>query len=276
MDQSETSFEGMTAGLQSMMTDVLGYMPRVAVAVIVLLAGWLLARLLRMLSIRLIDRLDKVWQGMISRRGFEQLKNRQPPTRIIGELVFWLLMLVFLSLATEILGLEIFSAWLKQILSYLPLAVSGLLIVLIGFVVSSLARDVVLSATTSSGIAHGELLARSVQVAILLTAIILGIDQIGIDILFLSIVAGIILASMLGGIALGFGLGVRTHVSNMVSANQLRQIYQVDDRVRIGDIEGKIIDIRAARVIIESDEGSVDVPAKLFDEQVTMIIKKGS
>lgn len=276
MDQSETSFEGMTAGLQSMMTDVLGYMPRVAVAVIVLLAGWLLARLLRMLSIRLIDRLDKVWQGIISRRGFEQLKNRQPPTRIIGELVFWLLMLVFLSLATEILGLEIFSAWLKQILSYLPLAVSGLLIVLIGFVVSSLARDVVLSATTSSGIAHGELLARSVQVAILLTAIILGIDQIGIDILFLSIVAGIILASMLGGIALGFGLGVRTHVSNMVSANQLRQIYQVDDRVRIGDIEGKIIDIRAARVIIESDEGSVDVPAKLFDEQVTMIIKKGS
>ena len=50
----------------------------------------------------------------------------------MGELVFWLLMLIFVTLATDILGLGIFGIWLKEIVTYLPLAVVGLLIVLIG------------------------------------------------------------------------------------------------------------------------------------------------
>ena len=275
MNDSVATVENMTIALQEMVTGVLGYMPRVAAAVLVLVAGWLIARVLRLLVVRTIGRMDKLWQGLINRRGLEHLQSRQPPTRIVGELVFWFLMLVFVTLATEILGLGIFGTWLKQIMSYLPLAAAGLLIVLVGFVVSSLSHDLVVSATASAGIARGNLLARSAQFAILLTAIILGIDQIGIDIMFLSIVAGIVLASTLGAIALGFGLGVKTHVSNMIAANQLRQIYQVDDRIRIGEFEGKIIDIRAARVIIENEQGSVDVPAKLFDEQVTVILDKG-
>jgi len=276
MNESVATIDGVTAGLQNIAAEVIGYLPRIGVALMVLIIGWLLARVIRLLVVRTIGRMDKMWQGIIARRGLEHLQSRQPPTRIVGELVFWLVLLVSVTLATEILGLGIFGTWLKQILTYLPLAVAGLLIVLVGFVVSSLAHDLVATTCASAGIARGDLLARSAQIAILITAIILGIDQIGIDIMFLSIVSGIILASMLGGIALGFGLGVRTHVSNIVAANQLRQIYQVDDRVRIGDIEGKIIDIRAARVIIESAEGSVDVPAKLFDEQVTVILEKGS
>ena len=151
-----------------------------------------------------------------------------------------------------------------------------MLIILIGFVVSSLTRDLVSSAASTAGLSHGDLLGRTSQVIILFIAIVLGIDQIGVDIAFLSVVAGIILATLFGGIALAFGLGARTHVSNIISANQLRQIYQVGDTVRIGDIEGRIVDIMVSRVMIETETGSVDIPAKLFDEQVTYITEKGA
>ena len=185
-------------------------------------------------------------------------------------------MLVFVTLATEILGLSIFGTWLKQIVTYLPLAIAGILIMLVGFLVSSLVRDLVASASDSAGLSHGDLLARTAQVTILLFAIVLGIDQIGIDIMFLSVIAGVVLAAMLGSIALAFGLGARTHVSNIIAANQLRQIYQVGDKVRIGDIEGRLMNIMMSRVIIETETGTVDMPAKIFDEQVTIIIEKGS
>jgi len=238
--------------------------------------GWLLARLLRMLVVRAINRRDYIWQRLISKKGLEYLQPRHPPARIVGELVFWLLMLIFVTLATDILGLSIFGTWLKEIVTYLPLAIAGLLIVLAGFVVSSLARDLVTSVATSAGLTHGDLLGRTAQFIILFIAIIIGIDQIGIDIALISVLSGIVLATTLGGIALAFGLGARTHVSNIIAANQLRQIYRIGDIVRIGDIEGRIMDITASRVIIESNTGSVDVPAKLFDEQVTIITEKGS
>ena len=158
----------------------------------------------------------------------------------------------------------------------LPSPISGLLIVLVGFAVSSLARDLVLSAADSAELANGDLLARTTQLIILFIAVILGIEQIGIDTLFISVLAGIILATMLGGLALAFGLGARTHVSNIIAVKQLRQTYQSGDRIRIGDIEGRVQDITVTKVIIETETGSVSVPARLFDEQVVTVIEKAS
>jgi small-conductance mechanosensitive channel len=270
------SFQDLAGEFQAMLTQMIAYLPKVMMAVAVLVLGWLLARLARVLVVRAIGRLDQLWQRLILKRGLEQLQSFHPPVRVVGELVYWLLLLVFVSLATDILGLGIFGVWLKEIVSYLPLAAAGLLIILVGFVVSSLSRDLVRSAANSAGLTHGDLLGRSAQLIILFIAIILGIDQIGIDIRFLSVVAGIVLVTTLGGVSLAFGLGARTHVSNIIAANQMRQIYQVGDRVRIGDIEGRVAGITVSRVIIETEAGSVDVPAKLFDEQVSIIIERGA
>jgi len=275
MKEPTTSLQELGINLQEMMVHIAGYLPRVMMAAFVLFIGWMIARLLRLVVVRAVGKLDHLWQGFISRQGIEHLPPRQPPVKIVGELVFWLVLLIFVTLVAEILGLSVFGLWLKEIVSYLPLIASGLLIILIGFVVSSLSRDLVVSAANTSGSSHGDLLGRVTQFMILFVAIIIGVDQIGIDIAFISVIAGISLASLLGAIALAFGLGARTHVSNIIAANQLRQIYQVGDRIRIGDIEGRIIDIMVGRVLIETETGSFDVPAKIFDEQVTVIVEKG-
>jgi small-conductance mechanosensitive channel len=276
MNESTSTWEGLVAGLQNILVQVLEYLPRVAIAVLVLVLGWLMARLIRKLIVRAIERLDKLWQRLILKKGVEQRQPSHPPIRMVGELVFWMLILISVTLATEILGLEIFGVWIKEIVTYLPLALAGFLIVLVGFMVSSLARDLVASAADSAGLSHGDLMGRTAQVVILFIAIIIGVDQLGIDIAFLTMVTGIVLAALFGGIAFAFGMGARTHVSNIIAANQLRNIYQIGDRVRIGDIEGRIMDIDISRVIIETEVGTVDVPAKLFDEQVTIITEKGS
>jgi len=274
MNESASIFDGLATAFQTLISQVLGYLPKVTLALLVLVLGWALARLMRFLVVRTIARLDRLWQRMIVKKELVHLQPRNPPTLIVGELVFWLLMLVFITFATNILGLGIFGTWIKSAVSYLPVIAAGLLIVLVGFVVSSLVRDLVATATASAGLSNGGLLARIVQIIILFTAIILGINQIGIDIVFLADVVGIILAAVLGGVALAFGLGARTHVSNLIAANQLKQLYQVGDTVQIGDIEGRIVDILVSRVVIDTEQGSVDVPAKIFDEQVTIITEK--
>jgi len=274
MNESST-LDGMTQTFQLMLEQVQAQLPKVVLALLVLAVGWLVAKLVRMLLVKGVSRLDHFWQRFTSKQGLTQLQPRQPPTRIVGELVFWLLMLIFVSLATEILGLGVFGAWLMEILTFLPLAAGGLLIVLVGFVVSSLARDLVSTAATSAELSHGDVLGRAVQIVILLISIIIAIEQVGFDTAFLTVVAGIVLATTLGGFALAFGLGARTHVSNIIAANQLRSIYQVGDSVRIGEFEGRITDIGVSRVMIETESGSVDVPAKIFDEEVTTIIEKG-
>lgn len=278
MNESLSTFtlNGLASWYDELSIHVQLYAPKIVAALLLLVFGLLLAWLLRLLVVRTVRWLDHLWQQFFSKRGMAPLTPRKPPTRLAGELAFWLTMLIFMSLAAEILGLDISSTLLTEIFSFLPLAATGLLIVFIGFVVSTLVGNLIASAAEAADLSHGDLLARTAQIIILFIAVIIGIDQIGINILFLTVVAGIILATMLGGIALAFGLGARDHVSNIIAANQLRQIYQVGDKVRIGDVEGRVLEITISRVIIETDLGSVDVPAKLFDEQVTILIAKGS
>ena len=275
-EQTSYSMEGVALALQNVANQVLQYLPRVGAAILALVIGWFISRLIRSIIVKAIGHLDLLWQRFIAKRGLEQMQPRHPPARIVGELVFWLLILVFITLATEILGLDIVGAWLSELVTFLPVAVAGVLIVLVGYVLSSLARDLVGSTASSVGLARGDLLGRAVQIIILFTAVVIGVGQIGIDVAFLIMIAGIILAAMLGGLALAFGLGARTHVSNVIAANQLRGIYQVGDKIRVGESEGRIIDITASRLLIETETGTVDIPAKLIDEQVTYITEKGA
>ncbi len=276
MNESKSILDGLVTNFQTLLAQVLEFLPKVLIALLVMLAGWLLAKLLRFLAVRTVSRLDQLWQHLINRQGLQHLQDRQTPARIIGGLVFWVAILLFLSIASEIVGLNVFDHWFMEVVAYLPLVIASLLILLIGYVISSLTGDVITSSASASGLTHGELLGRSVQAVILFITVIISIDQIGINVAFLSVVAGIILATLLGGFSIAFGLGARTHVSNLIASNQLQYICQIGDRVRIGDIEGSITEILVSRVLIETAQGSVAVPAKLFDEQVLTIIEKGS
>jgi hypothetical protein len=112
-----------------------GILPELLAAIIILVGGWLIARLLRALTIRFAS----VANRMIARLGVHIRMPvgavRDSSTRVFGEIVFWLVILVFLTAATSVLGLQVFTGWLERLVGYLPKILSGLLII---FAASSL------------------------------------------------------------------------------------------------------------------------------------------
>ncbi|MET0290807.1 MAG: hypothetical protein ABW136_00490, partial [Steroidobacteraceae bacterium] len=100
-------------------------LPAIIGAILLVLVGWFVARLLRILAARgmlaaeaLIDRIT----GRSSRLG-----ERHGP-RIVGTVVFWIVLLFFVTAATQVLGLTTFTAWLGRLLDYLPTLAAGALI----------------------------------------------------------------------------------------------------------------------------------------------------
>lgn len=244
------------------------YLPRLLFAILVMVIGWLVARLVRALSVRLLLGLDLLWHRLIARRGFERLQPRYPPARIAGEIAFWFVILFFMAGAASLLGLGTFVAWISKLTTYIPILLTGLLIIIAGIVLSSLLRELVASGAERAGIQRSDLLGRIVQIIILLTATAVGVDQIGINISFLSIIVGVALAATFGSVALAFGIGAQTYMSNVIAGHQLRQFYQIGDRLRIGGMEGTIVELSSTKVILSTAKGRVIIPAKLFEEAV--------
>ncbi|MGH9463447.1 MAG: mechanosensitive ion channel domain-containing protein, partial [Vicinamibacteria bacterium] len=62
--------------------------------------------------------------------------------------------------------------------------------------------------------------------------------------------------------------------SNVIASHYLNETYEVGQRIRVSDIEGRIVEIKSTGVIIDTSEGRVFVPAKEFSESISILLNE--
>lgn len=251
------------------------FLPNVLGAFLLLLVGWGVAHLLRSAAVRLTLLGERALARTSASRSAIPAHLPQASAKILGSVVFWVVVLFFLSAATQVLGLDTFSVWLSRVVDYLPTVFAGALIIVAGFLVSRLAREVVQAATANAGERQRALIGRVVQAAILITAILVGAEQIGIKVTFLVILAAAAGIALVGAVALALSLGAREYVANLIGGHYLRQRYNVGQHVRIAEYEGRILELTDTAVVIETAEGRASLPAKVFNEQPIIQVVSG-
>ncbi len=250
-------------------TQIIAFAPLLAGAVAVLVVGWFVAHILRIATRKLIRGLDSVLQGAAPDEGARQLKIRRSYAVIAGNAVFWIVFIFFIAAAANMLGWKMLSSWMDSVVLYLPSLISGLLIILAGFLLSNLVKAGVISAASSAGMAQGDVLGRVSQMVVIFTSLVIGIEQIGINVDFLTNVLIVIIGVLLAGAALAFGLGARSLVANIIGAQQLRKHCRIGEQMLSGEIEGSIIEVTQTCIVLDTEYGRSVIPAKLFQEQVS-------
>lgn len=271
-----TLFVEWSTALQDVLSAFLGkasqFLPKLVGALLLLLVGWLLARLLRSIGTNVVMTLERVLsQSSIARTG-TSVRLPLISARMLGSILFWLVLLFFVTAATDVMGLDIFTAWLAQLVGYLPTVAAGGLIIIVGVLASRMARQLVEAAPVGEVQAQRELLGRMVQAVILITAILVGADQIGIRVTFLVVMAAVIVAALVGAAALAVSLAARSYVANLIGSHYLRQTYSIGQQVRVDGHEGKILDMSATSLVLETRDGRVSLPAKLFNDSAIVLL----
>ena len=264
------------SGMAQFSDRVLDYLPNLLAALALLAVGWLVARLLKALTKHTILGLDWLWHRAILRSGLPKTKLHQPTADVVSGIVFWLVILFFVTAATEALHLVVFTDWLSRVVAYLPTLLAGALIVLAGYLGSVLVRDLLVTASESAGLTQATLLGRIAQALVLGTAIVVGADQIGINVTFLVTISGVILGALFGGLALAFGFGGQHYVRNLIARRSIQQRVQPGDRVQVAGHEGVVVEITATAVILDAGNGRVAIPNQLFEETPSVVLDAGA
>lgn len=246
--------------------------PQLLGAAGLLLLGWMLAKALSLSARKLVEGLDALFVRFMHAETIQRERIQRSYALVISQLVFWVVMVFFLAVGSNVLGWDLFSGWLDSIVGYLPGLVTGLLIILAGILLGSVARAAIHSATQRSAPEQSAMMARAVQVVIVFSAVIIGVEQIGLNIGFLSTLIVVVVAVLLAGAALAFGLGARNLVANVIGAQYSRRYCQVGDLIRLGNVEGEVIEIAQAGIVVATSEGRAVIPARLFHEEVCHVI----
>jgi small-conductance mechanosensitive channel len=262
--------DNLGAALTSAGSDIIAsiapYLPSVLGALVLLVVGWLLARILRVLTVRAVLLAETLFTRLSTQAEHTEPLRMRRASAVIGAIVFWSTVIVFVTAATHVLELTSFTEWLARLVSYLPTLAAGILIVVAGYLLSRFVADLVRATSLQFEAAQRDLLARVVQVTILTGTILVGADQIGIKITFLAIFAAAVAIVVGGGLALAVGLGARDFVANLIGAHYLRQAFAVGQTIRTNGLQGRILEITATSVVLETADGRVNLPGRIYNE----------
>lgn len=184
-------------------------LPSLLAAAVILLAGYFLARLIERWTDSLLLRLN--FNKMAEAGGLSEAMGRTgtrlDPIHAVGKLLFWLMMLVVILLASSTLGLESINTMFGTMLSYIPTLIAAIVIVILGMIVGEFVRALVLA--SAGGVEGVPVLAKIAKAAVVVIAVFMAVQQLGIAEEIVTAAFTLILGAIALASGLAFGLGNR-------------------------------------------------------------------
>lgn len=220
-----TNWWEVTLGaLQNLWIGFLDFVPRFVGAIIVFLIGWAIAVGVAKLVAEILKRIkfNKLFEKGSWKTALEKAEIKVDAAGFVGALFKWILIIVFLSAAVEILGLSQFAGFINSVLVYLPNVVVAVLILVVAAIIADISEKVLRAAVEGIRVGYGELSGAIARWSIWIFAILAILYQLKIapaliQTLFSGIVALLVVA---GGLA--FGLGGKDAAADVVAGLRRR------------------------------------------------------
>jgi hypothetical protein len=196
-------------GLQDFWQGFVIFLPKLILALIVFLIGWIFAAGIGRIVQEVLKKLqlDKLTQMKKWGKSFEKADFDFTPSEFIGGLCKWILLIVVLSISVELLGLSQFSIFLNKVVMWLPNLLVAILIFVAIAVISSFTEKLVRASIHGTKVGYEKLAGAIAKWAIWIFGIAAILIQLGIaSNLILVIFQGLIyLLTIAGGLAFGLG-----------------------------------------------------------------------
>jgi len=208
----------LLAGI-NVLSGFFGFLPSFLGALVIFLFGLILAKWAKALVVKILSaiKLDK----LLRKGGLEPYLNkaevRLKTEEFIGEVIRWLIIVVFFMAAVNVLGLTTVTGVLNTILGYLPNIISAVLVLTVGVLLAGLVENLVKGAVNQVDKKTSRLLSKVASYLVVIVATLASINELGIaqsliNTLFIGVVATLTL-----GIGLAIGLGAKDLVSQVLT-----------------------------------------------------------
>ncbi len=246
------------------------YLPNILSAIIIIVIGIILAWICRWIILHLGAGIDRLASAVgISAA---HMRLRWPIAVILGSVIYWVIILLFLRAALASLKLPLVAELLGKLITHLPNLLIAALFITAGIFFGNLFKDKITHGAHIAGMRQAVVLGELLRISLIILTVVVGLAQIGLDVRLFEQIFTIVIAAISGAIALAFGLGAGSTVSNIISSRYVRKNYSEGQHIRIKDLSGEILEILPNGIILDTKSGRTFIPAKLFDEEVSILL----
>jgi hypothetical protein len=204
---------------RSVLSQIGQFVTNILLVLIILIVGWIISKLVRAVVTKAL-RMIKI-DELSDRVGLEALLEKggiaYSLSELVGIICYWLALLVTFMVAINAIGLTIAADLLNKVVLYIPNVIAAIFILILGMFAATILKNIVLTAANNAGVSQGKILAKAVEIIIIVFAVFVGLEQLNIGIRITELTLGIGLGSLGLGLALAFGLGCKDIAGKFVN-----------------------------------------------------------
>lgn len=195
--------------LKEVFFQIKGFLPNLLAMLVILLVGILLARVIRAILARFLAAVkfdawsDRMGVTSILRKGDLWAK----PSLALGELVFWLLILLVLMAGLSALKISAIDHLVERLFMYLPRVFSSALLLIIGYLLTGFLSRAVLIAAVNNGFHYARLLAEGIRLLLIVLILAMALEQLQIAPGIVLAAFSIVFGGLVAALAIAFGVG---------------------------------------------------------------------
>jgi hypothetical protein len=194
------------------------FLPYLLAMLAIIGIGFVVAWVVKAVIARLlkVTRLDQ----FSNRLGFSQALSkggvREAPSSLIGRIIYWVIFLSFLMMGLKVLNLRPVNLFVIQVFAYVPHLLVALVILSVGILLANFFARAALIAAVNAQVTQARFLARAVHLAIILFALAMAFEQLGIAKTIIVAAFSISFGGVVMALAIAFGLGAKDAVKDFI------------------------------------------------------------
>lgn len=247
------------------------FVPLLVGAMVVLLAALVLALLLQRLAARFLEEigLDDLFERTGAANSLRQLGYEGGPSRLLGLVLFWGILLTGVAGSLSVLGLSSLEHTMDQIVNLVGRVLVALVILIAGVMSAGWLAELVAREAENAGLRGPNVFRRVVFTIILAIAALLAAGELGLETYVLIVLAIVVLATLGLVAALALGQGLALLSTNIAAGRYVQDGTQIGDVISVDGVEGTVEELGYASVTIRSADGHLyRIPNRILLENV--------
>ncbi len=209
MDDLQIWSNTVVVALANSLSQFLEFLPKLVGAILIFVLGLLVASLVKTAVMRLLSmaQVEPFAERVGMARLLRGLNAEITPQDILGEIIRWAIILIFLVPASEVLGLPQLSSLINGLVDYIPNVVVAMIVLMVGAIVADILGELIGGASHAVGASTANILAVVSKYAVIVFSVMVALSELGIASQIINtLITGLVaMVALAGGLAFGLG-----------------------------------------------------------------------
>ncbi len=241
---------------KTLLDGLVSFIPRLISAIVILVIGSLIAKLLRKVVSAVLSKagVDRVGEQINKIDFVRGLGTEIKLSAVAAQVLYFFVLMVFVSAAAETLGVAAITGMVVSLMNFIPQLIASALMLLVGVVVADALKNVVVTVCKSFNIASGKLLGSIVFFFFLIIMVINAVGQAGINTGLLESSFNLIIGGIIFAFAVGYGIASRDVMANILASFYSKNRFREGQTIQIDGIKGQILTMDATSLTLQTGD----------------------